>query len=94
MADRVEPEWLAPSATTTVWVDMANPTDAELAQLNDVFHFHPLSIEDARSALQYPKVEQYPGYLYAILHGIDVTKAASRPGARATWTSSSAIRCW
>ena len=78
VADRVEPEWLAPSATTTVWVDMAKPTDAELAQLNDVFHFHPLSIEDARSAVQYPKVEQYPGYLYAVLHGIDL--AASREG--------------
>jgi magnesium transporter len=74
LADRVEPEWLAPSATTTVWLDMAKPTDAELAQLNDVFHFHPLSIDDARSAVQFPKVEQYPGYLYAVLHGIDVVK--------------------
>jgi magnesium transporter len=82
LADRVEPEWLAPSATTTVWVDMANPTDAELAQLNDVFHFHPLSIEDARSALQFPKVEQYPGYLYVILHGIDVTTARQGLGTR------------
>ena len=74
MADRVEPEWLTQSATATVWVDMGGPTETELAQLNDVFHFHPLSIEDARSALQFPKVEQYPGYLYAILHGIDVMK--------------------
>ena len=61
---------------------MANPTDAELAQLNDVFHFHPLSIEDARSALQFPKVEQYPGYLYVILHGIDVTTARHGLGTR------------
>jgi magnesium transporter len=73
LADRIEPDWLAPSATATVWVDMASPTDAELGQLNDVFHFHPLSIEDARSRLQFPKVEQYPGYLYVILHGIDAT---------------------
>jgi magnesium transporter len=29
-------------------------------------------VDDARSAVQFPKVEQYPGYLYAILHGIDV----------------------
>jgi magnesium transporter len=63
-------------------MDMANPTDAELAQLNDVFHFHPLSIEDARSALQFPKVEQYPGYLYAILHGIDVAAADEGLGTR------------
>ena len=61
---------------------MANPTEAELAQLNDVFHFHPLSIEDARSALQFPKVEQFPGYLYAILHGIDVTTARQGLGTR------------
>lgn len=66
----------------TVWVDMARPTDAELAQLNDVFHFHPLSVEDARSALQFPKVEQYPGYLYAILHGVDVSAAREGLGTR------------
>ncbi len=61
---------------------MANPTQTELAQLNDVFHFHPLSIEDARSALQFPKVEQYPGYLYAILHGVDVATADQGLGTR------------
>ena len=82
LADRVEPEWLAPSATTTAWVDMAKPTDAELAQLSDVFHFHPLSIEDARSAIQFPKVEQYPGYLYAILHGVDVASSREDLGTR------------
>ena len=69
-ADRVEPAWLDPAATVTFWVDLAGPVDAELAILNDVFHFHPLAVEDARSALQYPKVEPYPGYLYLVLHGI------------------------
>jgi magnesium transporter len=38
--------------------------------LSDVFHFHPLAIEDAQSALQYPKLETYQGYLYLVLHGI------------------------
>jgi magnesium transporter len=36
-----------------------------------VFGFHPLSVEDAVSALQFPKIEAYPGYLYVVLHGID-----------------------
>lgn len=58
-------------------MDLAQPTDAELAILQDVFHFHPLSVEDARSAVQFPKVEQYPGYLYAILHDIDMTSGRS-----------------
>jgi magnesium transporter len=82
VADRIEPEWLAPSATVTMWVDLAKPTEAELAQLSDVFHFHPLSIEDARSAMQFPKVEQYPGYLYAILHDIDVMHDSRGLGTR------------
>src|SRR6185436_2038166 len=30
-----------------------------------------LSVEDARSALQFPKIEAYLGYLYLILHAID-----------------------
>jgi magnesium transporter len=71
-ADRVESQWLLPSATATVWVDLAKPTDDELALLLQPFRFHPLSVDDARSAVQFPKVEQYPGYLYAILHDIDV----------------------
>jgi magnesium transporter len=70
-AERVDPAWLAPSSATKLWVDLAAASDDELAVLSDVFHFHPLSVEDARSSLQFPKVEQYPNYLYLVLHGID-----------------------
>jgi magnesium transporter len=62
----------------TVWVDLATPTDEEFRLLGDVFAFHPLSVEDARSALQYPKVEPYPGYLYLVLHGIDLAKGRTQ----------------
>ncbi|MET0167760.1 MAG: magnesium/cobalt transporter CorA, partial [Vicinamibacterales bacterium] len=54
-----------------LWVDLAAPTPDEARVLTDVFHFHPLSVEDALSEIHWPKVEQYPGYLYLILHGID-----------------------
>jgi magnesium transporter len=74
LAERVEPEWLDPSSTVLLWVDLAAPTDDEIRVLSDVFRFHPLSVDDARSALQYPKVEAYPGYLYLVLHGIDLKK--------------------
>jgi len=80
--DRVEPAWLAPSSTAKVWVDLAAPTPGEFQVLTDVFHFHPLAVEDARSALQYPKVEQFPDYLYLVLHGID--GEASSKGAFST----------
>ena len=73
-ADRVEPEWLAPSSAVTLWVDLADPTPEEGRILADLFHFHPLAVEDAQSVLQFPKIESYRDYLYLVLHGIDITK--------------------
>jgi magnesium transporter len=71
VVDRVEREWLDPASGATLWVDLKAPGDAERQLLSGVFGFHPLSVEDAVSALQYPKIEAYPGYLYVVLHGID-----------------------
>ena len=70
-APRVEPAWLEPGADLTLWVDLSAPGAEEGRLLSDVFRFHPLSVEDALSAIHHPKVEPYPGYLYLILHGID-----------------------
>jgi magnesium transporter len=70
VVDRVEREWLDPASGTTLWVDLKAPGDAERQLLSEVFGFHPLSVEDAVSALQFPKIETYPGYLYVVLHGI------------------------
>jgi magnesium transporter len=58
----------------TLWVDLAAPSIPESLLLSDTFGFHPLSVEDAMSALQYPKIEAYDGYLYVVLHGIDFHK--------------------
>jgi magnesium transporter len=69
-ADRVEPQWLDPGSGVVVWVDLAEPTADELALLKDLFHFHPLAIEDAESEMQFPKIEPYQDYLYLVLHGI------------------------
>ena len=70
-ADQVDPAWLAPESKVTFWVDLAAPTPEDGRLLADVFHFHPLAIEDALSAIHHPKIESYDGYLYLILHGID-----------------------
>ena len=76
--ERVEREWLDPASPVTLWADLAAPTDDEFRLLSDVFGFHPLAVDDARSALQYPKVEPFPGYLYLVLHGIDLTKGRAQ----------------
>lgn len=43
-----------------LWVDLENPTAEETrCLLEDVFHFHPLSIEDCVMVSPSPKVEEY-----------------------------------
>ena len=71
----VDPAWLDPASGVTVWVDVAAPSSDEARILTDVFHFHPLSVEDALASIHSPKIEPYPGYLYLILHGIDFDHA-------------------
>jgi magnesium transporter len=74
-ATHIERAWLTPSSGVYLWVDLAAPSIPESLILSDTFGFHPLSVEDAMSAQQYPKAEAYDGYLYVILHGIDFQAA-------------------
>lgn len=67
----IDRAWLGPNADAPVWVDLAAPSIPESLILSDTFGFHRLSVEDAMSAVQYPKAEAYDGYLYVVLHGID-----------------------
>jgi hypothetical protein len=70
----IDRTWLDPAASVVLWVDIAAPSVPESLILSDTFGFHPLSVEDAMSALQFPKVEPYDGYLYAVLHGLAYNK--------------------
>ena len=58
-----QPEW-------KVWVDLEQPTPDETAILRDVFHFHPLTIEDCEQVRHQPKVDDYGDYLFVIVHGV------------------------
>jgi magnesium transporter len=53
-----------------VWVDLEAPTESETKILSEVFHFHPLTIEDAVQTRNHPKVEQFADYLFFIVHGV------------------------
>src|SRR5947208_10401311 len=66
-----------------LWVDFENPTPQEVeAILADVFHFHPLSIEDCVAVNSSPKVEEYSpkegdlfaSYLYMVVHAVDYSR--------------------
>ena len=66
-----------------LWVDLEKPTPAETKfVLEDVFHFHPLSIEDCVQASPSPKVEEYVPkeedkfnpYLFMVIHAVDYSR--------------------
>ncbi len=63
-----------------LWVDLEDPTPEETRfYLEEVFHFHPLSIEDCVVEHPTPKVEEYlpkegdlfEPYLFIVTHAID-----------------------
>lgn len=43
-----------------VWLGLAEPTQEEFDKIAGDFRFHPLAIEDAVTAKQRPKLEEYP----------------------------------
>jgi magnesium transporter len=66
-----------------LWIDLENPTAEETKfVLEDVFHFHPLSIEDCVMVSPSPKVEEYSPkeddrfapYLFIVIHGVDYSR--------------------
>ncbi|MBN2469627.1 MAG: magnesium/cobalt transporter CorA [Anaerolineae bacterium] len=59
--------------STRFWVDMTGPTQADISALAEIFHFHPLAIEDSHNQQQRPKVEAYDGSLFIILNAIVCT---------------------
>ena len=63
-----------------LWVDLEDPTPEETKFiLEDVFRFHPLSIEDCVMVSPSPKVEEYSPkegdrfspYLFMVIHAVD-----------------------
>ncbi len=63
-----------------LWLDFENATDEEVETiLKNVFHFHPLSIEDCVAVSSSPKVEEYTPkegdlfapYLFMVIHAVN-----------------------
>ena len=56
---------------TFVWVALKDPTDAELAQMQEEFGLHPLAVEDASHGHQRPKIEEYGDSVFCVLHNVE-----------------------
>jgi magnesium transporter len=63
------------------WLDIMRPSLAEMTYLKERFPFHPLDLEDCLSKIQLPKLDEYPDYLFLVLHFplFDKAKRLTRP---------------
>ncbi len=50
------------------WAQLDAPSADEAGELAEQFGWHPLDLEDVLSKRQRPKVDEYPEYLFAVLH--------------------------
>jgi magnesium transporter len=60
------------------WVNIERPTPVDQAWLEEHFEFHPLDYEDVASRNQRPKIDEYPDYLFIVLHFPVFDKAVGR----------------
>jgi magnesium transporter len=63
--------WLAGDTRATdsmVWIDCGAPDASEVEALEKALGLHPLTVEDLTHRNQRAKLEEYPGYLFLVMH--------------------------
>jgi magnesium transporter len=60
------------------WINIERPGPMDRAWLEEHFDFHPLDHEDVASRNQRPKIDEYPEYLFIVLHFPVYDKAVGR----------------
>jgi magnesium transporter len=68
VVELAEPRIAEQSANGLTWVHVDEPTSLEAAELAERFGFHELDVEDVLSKRQRPKIDEYPEYLFVVLH--------------------------
>ncbi len=63
-----------------VWIALKDPEPEELAAMQREFSLHELAVEDARHGHQRPKIEEYDGSLFVVLHLIERREAELHVG--------------
>ena len=75
---RAEPRLTELSANGLTWINLSVPDAAGAEELAERFEWHPLDIEDVLSKRQRPKIDEYPDYLFVVLHFPVYDKAVQR----------------
>lgn len=63
-----------------LWVDLnGDALDQAEHILTEIFAFHPLAVDDAIEEVHLPKVDDWQGYLYLVVRGLDYDEISERP---------------
>jgi len=58
------------------WVDLENPDADVIDKFGKLLNLHPLTLEDAHTFGQRPKIEEYEGYIDMVVFGVDTDVSA------------------
>jgi magnesium transporter len=61
------------------WMDLEDPSDEQLTKLADKLKLHPLTLDDARSFHERPKIEEFDTYMYLVIYGVDPGVTSGQP---------------
>ncbi|HWF54157.1 MAG TPA: magnesium/cobalt transporter CorA [Solirubrobacteraceae bacterium] len=61
------------------WLDLEDPNDEQLQLLGSKLGLHPLTVDDARSFHERPKIEEFETYVYMVLYGVDPGATSGTP---------------
>lgn len=67
------------SGEGTLWVDLDVSDPSQSALLTDLFHFHPLAVEDARNGASRVKAEEYPDFLLVVARVVSFCESTPDP---------------
>src|ERR671927_98929 len=78
VAAQPEPRLSELNANGLTWIHLDAPRPDEVATLAERFGWHVLDLEDVLSKRQRPKIDDYPEYLFVVLHFPVYDKAIQR----------------
>jgi magnesium transporter len=67
------------SGAGTLWVDIDTREPKDVSILSDIFHFHPLAIEEATNPQSRVKLEEYDKYLLLIVRTVAFCETTDDP---------------
>jgi magnesium transporter len=62
-----------------VWIDYEDPTAEDVHELAGLIRLHPLTVEDAYTFRQRPKIDEYDGYEFIVVFGVDPATESGGP---------------